>query len=376
MRQDDRRQRNSRTEGSSRTRGEGQRRSIQQSRNGERYQSPAGMERKAGQQGGSPQRKSEQERQEQRRTQGKQPYSRRPAAGLWPDRLEVEQKRAQERREQERRRRLKLQKKRRAKIRRFIALFTAALFGVALFLAVKLVKNWTAEPKGKEKEKEIDIEKLAEEEEYPESLLKLLEKNPETKDFVMNYPKNKDKHVDIDVSKEVTQGKIPLFLQWDERWGYETYGDDFLALTGCGPTCLSMVRCGLSGDSAWNPYKTARMAENGGYYVSGSGSSWDLMTQGAAELGLTYEEVIFDEEHIKATLEAGTPIICVVGPGDFTDNGHFLVLTGVDGKGNIILNDPNSKLRSKETWDINQLMNQIKNLWAYSYQGTEGEQNE
>ena len=52
-----------------------------------------------------------------------------------------------------------------------------------------------------------------------------------------------------------------------------------------------------------------------------------------------------------------------------------LVLTGVDGKGNIILNDPNSKLRSKETWDINQLMNQIKNLWAYSYQGTEGEQN-
>ena len=130
---------------------------------------------------------------------------------MWPDRLEVEQKRAQERREQERRRRLRLQKKRRAKIRRFIALFTAALFGVALFLAVKLVKNWTAEPKGKEKEKEIDIEKLAEEEEYPESLLKLLEKNPETKDFVMNYPKNKDKHVDIDVSKEVTQGKIPLF---------------------------------------------------------------------------------------------------------------------------------------------------------------------
>ena len=184
---------------------------------------------------------------------------------------------------------------------------------------------------------------------------------------MLNYPKNKDKHVEIDVSGEIKEGKIPLFIQWDERWGYETYGDDFLALTGCGPTCLSMVYCGLTQDAAWNPYKTARMAENGGYYVPGSGSSWDLMTRGASELGLTAEEVIFDEEHIKAALESGMPIICVVGPGDFTDNGHFLVLTGVDEEGKILLNDPNSRIRSGEAWDIEQLMGQIKNLWGYHY---------
>lgn len=295
----------------------------------------------------------------------------RGAARDWPDRLEVERQ-ERERKEQERKRRLKLQKKRRAKIRRRVLLCTTALLGVALFLAVRLVKNWNVEPEKKEEkiEKE-DIEKLAAQDEYPESLLKLLEKNPETKDFVLNYPKNKDKHVDIDVSKEVKQGEIPLFLQWDERWGYENYGDDFLALTGCGPTCLSMVYCGLSGDGTWNPYKTARMAENSGYYVSGAGSSWDLMTQGASQLGLTAEELIFDEEHIKATLEAGIPIICVVGPGDFTDSGHFLVLTGVDEDGKITLNDPNSKIRSKESWDISQLMSQIKNLWTYSYNGAE-----
>ena len=337
MRQDDRRYQNSREERGSRSR------NTQQGRSRRSSSHPT-------------QRRSD---------------ARRVAAGYWPDRLEVEQRRAQERKEQERRRKIRLQRKRRAKIRKLAALFTAVLFGTAVFLALKLGKNWIAEPEVKEEK--IDIEKLAEEDEYPESLLKLLEKNPETKDFVMNYPKNKDKQVDIDISKEVTQGKIPLFLQWDERWGYETYGDDFLALTGCGPTCLSMVRCGLSGDSTWNPYKTARMAENGGYYVSGTGSSWDLMTRGASELGLNYEEVIFDEEHIKAALEAGMPIICVVGPGDFTDSGHFLVLTGVDEEGRIILNDPNSKIRSKEAWDINQLMRQIKNLWAYSYQGAEGE---
>ncbi|MCI8598095.1 MAG: hypothetical protein HFJ10_06595 [Lachnospiraceae bacterium] len=179
---------------------------------------------------------------------------------------------------------------------------------------------------------------------------------------------NKDKHETIDVSKELTPNEIPLFLQWDERWGYETYGDDFLALTGCGPTCLAMVRCGLSQDGTWNPYKVARMAEEEGLYVSGAGSSWELMTWGAEKLGLTSWEVIFDEEHIVSTLNSGNPIICVVGPGDFTDNGHFLVLTGIDDSGKIILRDPNSNIRSEKTWEIDKLMSQIKNLWAFSFE--------
>ncbi len=341
----------------------------------------------------SPGRRTNQQSRSAQRTPGRrlagtggtteQPVRRQPhprgAARDWPDRLEVE-RREREKKEQERKRQLKLQKKRRAKIRRRVLLCTTALLGVALFLAVRLMKNWNVQPEEKEEKAEeteqIDIEELAAEEEYPESLLMLLEKNPETKDFVLDYPKNKDKHVDIDISKEVKQGEVPLFLQWDERWGYEIYGDDFLALTGCGPTCLSMVYCSLSGNSTWNPYKTARMAENSGYYVSGAGSSWDLMTEGASRLGLTAEAMIFDEEHIRAALEAGTPIICVVGPGDFTNSGHFLVLTGVDEEGKITLNDPNSKIRSKESWDINQLMSQIKNLWAYSYNGAEGNSDE
>ena len=107
------------------------------------------------------------------------------------------------------------------------------------------------------------------------------------------------------------------------------------------------------------------MAEDNGYYVDGSGSSWDLMSSGAEKLGLTVSSVIFDAEHIRATLEAGQPIICVMGPGDFTDAGHFLVLTGVDQEGNIILQDPNSVERTKQHWDVQKLMNQMKNLWSY-----------
>ena len=202
------------------------------------------------------------------------------------------------------------------------------------------------------------------EESCPDSLEELAESNPETEDFVKNYAEKKNQKGKIEISEDLT-GEIPLFLQWDERWGYRKYGEDYMAVNGCGPTCLSMVWCGLTGKTKWNPYEVAKMAEKKGFYVKGAGSAWGLMTEGAVELGLVVETVIFDEAHIVDTLKEGNPIICVVGPGDFTTQGHFLVLTGVDDSGKIKIHDPNSKKNSKKTWKISRLKPQIKNLWAY-----------
>lgn len=201
---------------------------------------------------------------------------------------------------------------------------------------------------------------------YPESLVSLMERNPEAKQFVMDYSKNIDKHETIDLPGEITQGEIPLFLQWDERWGYEIYGNDFLAVTGCGPTCLSMIKCGLTGDTQWNPYQVASFSDQSGYYVPGAGSSWDLMESGAASLGLQVHNITLSAEEITSALQSGMPIICSMRPGDFTTSGHFIVLAGVDEKGKIIVRDPNSRKNSKKTWNIDTLIPQIKGLWAYS----------
>lgn len=207
------------------------------------------------------------------------------------------------------------------------------------------------------------------EKDYPKSLIALMERNPETEDFVLNYFKYKEQDVEIDLSEEVTKGQIPLFLQWDERWGYEFYGDDFIAVNGCGPTCLSMVRCGLGGDTVWNPLQVANMADEQGYYVDGVGSSWNLMTEGAAHLGLIADTVVFDKVHIIEELEKGKPIICAMRPGDFTTSGHFIVLTGVDEDGNLTVCDPNSRRNSEKSWSVDELVPQIKNLWSYTYSG-------
>lgn len=204
---------------------------------------------------------------------------------------------------------------------------------------------------------------------YPQALISLLERNPETAQFVLDYPEKKDLHAEIDLTDEVKKGTIPLFLQWDERWGYETYGSSFMAVTACGPTSLSMVYCGLTGDTVWNPYKMAAWAEESGYYVWGEGSSWELMTTGAEQLGLTSESLSVDASAIRAALRAKKPVICSVGPGDFTNNGHFIVLTGLTWKGKVRVNDPNSRINSETLWDMDRLVSQMSAAWAYSCNG-------
>lgn len=275
--------------------------------------------------------------------------------------------------EKRRRRRKKRRRKTIQKFLKKIGIFLLGCFLLVLVLqnAGGVIRQMHGKVEEQWKKREVEelkkqIETQSGKETFPESLLELLDKNPEAQNFVLNYEENKDKEWDRDVSEEVVEGKMPLFIQWDERWGYETYGGDFLAVTGCGPTCLSMVICGLTGETNWNPYEVAKWAEEQGYYVEGSGSAWDLMVSGAKNFGLTSREVVFDETHIMATLESGIPIVCAMRPGDFTTSGHFLVLTGVDEQGDIQLNDPNSLEKSSQSWEIEDLMPQIKNLWALS----------
>jgi len=194
---------------------------------------------------------------------------------------------------------------------------------------------------------------------YPKDLIELLQGNPETADFVLGYP-NRDKAV---VSGAFVRSSVPLFLQWDPGWGYEKYGSSFLAVTGCGPTCLAMAGYYLTGDANMMPDKIANFAEKNGYYEPGYGSSWTLISEGSKELGLTAEELPLVEKKMVTALEEGRPIILAMGKGDFTTTGHYIVLTGVE-DGAFRVNDPNSILRSERLWTYEELEGQIRNIWA------------
>ncbi len=200
-------------------------------------------------------------------------------------------------------------------------------------------------------------------EDYPDEILTLLVNNLETTQFVLDYPDKKDDEISIDVSGEVKEGEVPLFLQWDERWGYSMYDNEIMAIDGCGPTCLSMVAVYVLGDTTMNPYWMAEYSEANGYVDSGS-TLWSLMSEGASLLGLDVTEIPLDEKRVADNLKAGNPIICIMGPGDFTSSGHFIVLTGYE-DGMITVNDPNSIERSNKRWSFSEISSQIRNLWAY-----------
>lgn len=205
-------------------------------------------------------------------------------------------------------------------------------------------------------------------EDYPTELLDLLSKNPDTLDFVRNYPNLSKKakiQKDLDISDLYTPGKIPFFFQWDTRWGYCQYGKNYIALAGCGPTCLSMVYIGLTGDTSKNPGVMSVFSVENGFIDSDNNTMWALMTDGANMLGLNSNEISLDQNVMIYELEQGHPIILSMRPGDFTTAGHFIVISDYqDGK--FVVHDPNSKIRSQKLWDFNTLSHQIKNLWSFS----------
>ena len=199
--------------------------------------------------------------------------------------------------------------------------------------------------------------------EYPDELLERLQKNPETEKFVLNYPLKKGTFSKADLT-ELNEERIPLLMQWDDRWGYYKYGDNVMGLTGCGPTCLSMVDSFLKQDPKLTPIYMADYAIRNGYCVSGSGTSWNFMSDGAREFGLQVQEIPLMKNRVYQYLQEGNPIICIMGPGEFTDNGHFIVLTEIE-EGKIKINDPNSKSHSNSLWEFEEIESQIRNMWVY-----------
>lgn len=236
--------------------------------------------------------------------------------------------------------------------------------------AIRLLKG-----KGGEKDslleakKEETLEEFAEKhgltmEDYPQELLELLERNQEAKKFVWEYPLKKDEHPEIDLREYADTDEVPLLMQWDQRWGYTQYSGNVMGLTGCGPTCLSMVAMYLSKDPTRDPAWMAEFSTENGYAAEGSGTAWALFSEGGERLGFDVTEIPLNEKRIADNLEAGNPVVAVMGPGAFTTEGHFIVFTKYE-DGKLRVNDPNSKANTEKPWDFDEISNQIKQLWVF-----------
>lgn len=196
------------------------------------------------------------------------------------------------------------------------------------------------------------------------SLLKLAGNNYTAVNFVAKTidPTVKNEY---SYTEKANKSNVPLYLQWDKRWGYEKYGYGIIGFTGCGPTSCAMAMSYLKNDPSITPAKIAEESDRNGF-SSSEGTSWGFYPYIARKYGL--KAVQMDENYnvIKENVKKGNPILISVRPGDFTRTGHVMVISGMDSNGNIILNDPNSFINSQKTWKYDRLRPQIKAMWVFS----------
>lgn len=230
---------------------------------------------------------------------------------------------------------------------------------------VEKEENTEKEMKTETEEERLERVRIeAQENKYPEDVIKLLSKNPETVEFVEKYGDLKGRVPAAKIT-EFKEGEMPMLLQWDQRWGYSPYGTSIIAVCGCGPTSLSMVFSYLTGDETLTPDKLAEYGTKNDYINEENDTKWTFMTEAGDDWGIDCREDMLSEKELMEELKAGHPVVCSVGPGDFTDKGHFIVLAGTE-DGKIIVHDSFSKKNSEKRWDYEEFKDQIKVMWVYS----------
>lgn len=165
---------------------------------------------------------------------------------------------------------------------------------------------------------------------------------------------------------------IPLYLQGDYKQTV-CYIDGVaksVSTSGCGATSVSMVIAYLTGDTSQTPYTLFKWAYDHDLY-SGDGLSHGCLTRLCSFYGVKGTWIANDATMITEALRAGHPVVAHMGPGIFTNEGHYIVLRGITEDGYVLVNDPGSKRRSRYAYKLSVVVEQARREEAFMVCETE-----
>lgn len=149
---------------------------------------------------------------------------------------------------------------------------------------------------------------------------------------------------------------VPYFSQNDPRWKNQNYSGrndkSTFGESGCGPTAMAMIGSKLTGKNV-SPISLGNFASANGYRDN-TGTNWNFVNGASSKLGLQSNMIQFPGRGaIDESLSKGQPVL-LSGTSrsnndptsPYTTGGHYVVATGKDSKGNIMINDPLSRERS------------------------------
>lgn len=138
-----------------------------------------------------------------------------------------------------------------------------------------------------------------------------------------------------------SSAKVPLYLQWAPEYKGELgCGPESLRTHGCGPTSLAMVFASYGVKVSPMDLFKALFQEKYLKCAGGTSSSGFLDPKIVGAHGFEGHK-LSGKTQVIAQLQKGRPVIISAGASIFTTSGHYIVLTGMDGHGNLSINDPN-----------------------------------
>ena len=146
-----------------------------------------------------------------------------------------------------------------------------------------------------------------------------------------------------------------LYLQYDPAWGgfpFSSHGDprQTIASSGCGATSFAMLVATFV-DPNISPPDVAQLILDNGFRSYDNGVDWGFYPWAAEHYGLPFKNTGSTDEVVQA-MQEGALVVASMGPGYFTSYGHYILLWGLDGAGNILVNDPNSETRTQASYDL------------------------
>ena len=172
---------------------------------------------------------------------------------------------------------------------------------------------------------------------------------------------------------------LTYYNQTDSRWKnhvYSSVGDSSqtIGTSGCGPTSAAMVVTAIKGTIT--PPEMGDLFVQYGYRSANNGTYWSAFRWVADVFDIDYQECSSLDTAIDL-VRNNNYVICSVGNGLFTTEGHFIVIVGIDGD-TLKIYDPylysgkfdTSTRRGKVTVDGNTVYCSIDNFRNYAnYKG-------
>ena len=113
-------------------------------------------------------------------------------------------------------------------------------------------------------------------------------------------------------------------------------------------------------DTQTDPALMSQWAADQGYWARRSGSYLSIVEGTAQAHGLQAESFPGrTPDELLEELLSGKVLVALMGPGHFTNRGHFILLRGVTLSGQVLVADPNSAERSLSVWDPQLILDEL-----------------